>query len=173
MENSLTSIHRFHSGDVLGVAPLCSIPYYAGIRCIYGWGTLPGGTISASPNPCDTGSGTTCTTTISWATQGVTSAYVTVQDTSTSADESLFAQGTAGSQSASFIGLPPHQYIFRLKGSSGQQWFLNSVVVTGHDPPVYSINWGSTNTPGSMAAGATVTTNVSMINTGTLTALHS
>ncbi len=86
------------------------------------------GTLTASPNPCTiSGSATSCTSTISWSTQNVSSAQVTVQDAGGA--EAVFASGLSGSQNAQ-IQLPPHQYTFRLYDiSSGNRAWLAATVV--------------------------------------------
>ncbi len=87
------------------------------------------GTFSASPNPCAIPQGsTTCSTTISWTTQNVTSGQVTVQDLA-GGGEAAFATGASGSQLAS-LQAPPHLYVFRLYDtSSGTAFFITSITV--------------------------------------------
>ncbi|HXH22936.1 MAG TPA: hypothetical protein VNN10_12990 [Dehalococcoidia bacterium] len=85
------------------------------------------GTITASPNPC---SGSRCTTTVTWTSQGVSSAQVTVE--AGGMGESPFAGGASGSSEAPWI-LAGQEYIFRLHGTGigDSSALLAGVLVTG------------------------------------------
>lgn len=92
----------------------------------------PGGAIRAEPNPCTVSAGAThCASVITWETQGVTVAEVTVVDPF-AGPEKLFARATSGRAEAPWIPLPPDSAVFTLyDASSGTRVRLASVTVTG------------------------------------------
>lgn len=102
-------------------------PIFLDATTVFANGT---GTISGTPNPCPIPSGaTTCTATISWSTNTLTSAKVTVQDGDSGQETNLFT-GLSGSQPYT-IQAPPHKYIFRLydTSSGGAVWVASTVVL--------------------------------------------
>lgn len=88
------------------------------------------GTISAAPNPCTIPSGASmCTTTITWQTQNLSAAEVTVLE-QPGGTENLFAGGVSGSSDAPWIQGPPRTYTFTLYDtSSGSRVRLASITV--------------------------------------------
>ncbi|MCM2315918.1 MAG: discoidin domain-containing protein [Thermoanaerobaculia bacterium] len=89
------------------------------------------GSISASPNPCAVPVGGTCSASISWTTGGTSLASIWVEaDHSGPIAPVLFAQGTSGSQGASWI--QTGNYLFVLRNGSAQYGpELARVTVTG------------------------------------------
>lgn len=89
------------------------------------------GSISASPNPCAVPAGGTCRSSISWASGGTSLASIWVEaDHSGPIAPVLFAQGTSGSQDASWI--QAGSYLFVLRNGSAQFGpELARVTVTG------------------------------------------
>jgi len=127
-----------------------------------------GGTISASPNPC-TLSGSTCTSTISWSTSGVSSALVTVQDTGIGGSESNFGSGTSNpGKDAPWIQGAPHQYTFRLYDTTGGgMTLLDSVVVTAVSGGTIS----ASPNPCTLSGSLTCTSTISWSTSGASSAL--
>jgi hypothetical protein len=98
----------------------------------------PSGTITGSPNPCSVTSGVFCSSTVSWSTQNMASAKVTVQDVG--GPEVPFAFGTAGSAQAPWIQKPPHSYLFRLYDTSdGSAIQMRTLTVTAEELRNYQI----------------------------------
>lgn len=99
---------------------------FAGASGTYSLSVTGLATLSASPNPVPAGSGPG-TTTITWNTgDGSVGLVYVSQDGS---PESLFAQGSSGSQSASWI-TPGSVYSFRLYAATAPSTVLASVTVT-------------------------------------------
>ena len=95
----------------------------------------PPGDITASPNPCKIATGSnTCTTTISWSTQGTEKTLVEVLHLT----RAFATGGASGSQDATWIQeAPDHTYTFKLYDymDSVKGTLIDSVTVTGVRPP--------------------------------------
>ncbi len=77
------------------------------------------GTLSASPNQCSLNGGSQCTTNVSWATYGPSSAWVFVYDFYTWGNTWVpMVAGTSGSIPVPWIHGSPHQYYFIIKDTS-------------------------------------------------------
>ena len=116
----------------------------------------PTGDIEANPNPCKIAIGSnTCTTTISWSTQGTNKTLVEVDHL-----RRAFATGGAsGNQNATWIQeAPANSYTFKLYDymDSVKGTLIKSVPVTGIRPPPPVIDSFTAN-PSSITRGQTST----------------
>lgn len=104
-----------------------------------------------------------CTTTITWDSQAVPVAEITVQDYNSS--EVLFASGPSGVQDAPWIQASPHSYTFRLYDkSTGVRVLVDSIVVTASGAPVGGSTYISASpNPCTITAGALITTWVDIL----------